>query len=155
LVRCVAARSAGSAHWVRNRPQDEVIRAILVDVEKPSVRNDDFQVGRRAEGGAQVFSVQGEIDLATAPVLLQHVVEPAEPLAGRVVVDLSDVSFLDSTGLGALITIDEKVRAQGGVMVLVVQAPNVLKVFDITGLTASFSIFPSLAEALRSLTRWP
>ena len=66
-----------------------------------------------------------------------------------VVVDLLGVTFMDSTALGVLISALKRCRDLGGTMRIVVSDPRVLKVFEITGLTELFSIFPTVDRAVQ------
>jgi anti-sigma B factor antagonist len=93
-----------------------------------------------------VVSAAGEIDLATSPALRTRLQE-AIKVHRLVIVDLSDVTFIDSTGLGVLIGGLRRVNEGGGEMRIVIADPRVLKIFEITGLTGLFSIHPTLAEA--------
>ena len=98
------------------------------------------------EGG--VLRVFGEIDVATAPALRDPLLALADGASPFAVVDMSDVSFIDSTGLSALVTARKRLRAEGCELRLVIDRPNVRKVFDVTGLSDFFAIFPSLEEAV-------
>ena len=64
-----------------------------------------------------------------------------------IVLDLSEVTFLDSTGLGVLITGLKRCRSAGGDLVLVTAQPNVLKVLEITGLNDVFKVHDSVEDA--------
>jgi anti-sigma B factor antagonist len=64
-----------------------------------------------------------------------------------VVADLLGVTFLDSTALGVLIGASKRCQAAGGDLRIVVAEPRMLKIFEITGLTDFFSLFPTLEEA--------
>ena len=72
--------------------------------------------------------------------------------AGRTVavVDLSDVSFVDSTALGVLVSGVKRLRSAGGDLRLVVTQPRISKVFEITGLNDVFRIYSSAEEAVRA-----
>ncbi|MDA8287513.1 MAG: STAS domain-containing protein [Actinomycetota bacterium] len=107
-----------------------------------------FQVKVREQAGASVVSAEGEVDVSTAPALRQRLYELPE--SAKVVVDLSEVTFLDSTGLGVLVAALKRVRESdaGGDLRLVVTRPQVSKVLEVTGLSTVFSVFPSLDEAL-------
>ena len=63
-------------------------------------------------------------------------------------IDLSEVGFIDSTGLGVLVSTLKHVREVDGRLDLVVSAPRVLKVFSITGLDAVISLHATLDEAI-------
>lgn len=95
-----------------------------------------------------VLAVAGEIDVYTAPQLRERLVGLAEPGDGDAVVDLSEVTFVDSTGLGVLVGGLKRFREAGHDMALVVTQPQILKVFEITGLTSVFSIHPSASDAV-------
>lgn len=109
---------------------------------------DLFQVSVSQQGGAAVVTAVGEVDVSTAPELRQRLRE--QPEDALVVVDLSDVTFLDSTGLGVLVAALKRIRESGagGELRLVVNRPQVTKVLEVTGLSGVFSIFASLDEAL-------
>jgi anti-sigma B factor antagonist len=108
--------------------------------------DETFEVSEASDDRSVVVTLSGEIDVAAAPTVRERL----EQAAGRdvpLVIDLTGVSFIDSTALGVLIGI-QKLRAEtGGELRLVISEPRVLKVFEITGLTDLFAIVPSLAEA--------
>jgi anti-sigma B factor antagonist len=99
----------------------------------------------------QVVAVRGEIDLFTAPELKQVVTDAIESGERRVVIDLTDVSFLDSTALGVLIGAVKRLRSRGGALAIVNTEPSITKTFEITGLDQIFTILPSRDEALTAL----
>ncbi len=95
-----------------------------------------------------VVAVSGEVDIATAPKLREKLVELASHGAQQVVVDLDDVDFLDSTGLGVLIGGMKRLRGLEGDLTLVCTQPRILKVFEITGLNRAFTIYESVDAAV-------
>ncbi len=97
-------------------------------------------------GSFAVVSVTGDVDVATAPALQQRL-EAAIDSSPQVVVDLSPVQFLDSSGLGALVWGLKRARARGGCLQLVLHEPRVRRMFELTGLSRTFEIFPTLALA--------
>jgi anti-sigma B factor antagonist len=103
------------------------------------------------EAGHYVIAVRGEIDLFTAPDLKQVLTDAIEGGAHRVVLDLSEVSFLDSTALGVLIGAVKRLRSRGGALAIVNVDASIAKTFQITGLDQIFTILPSRAEALAAL----
>ncbi len=100
--------------------------------------------------GIPVLGVHGEVDVSTAPQLRQHLVELASSGADTAVIDLEGVDFLDSTGLGVLVSGLKRFRTIGGDLLLVCTHRRVLKVFEITGLTAVFSIHETVPEAVQA-----
>jgi anti-sigma B factor antagonist len=106
-----------------------------------------FAVSAADRAGARVITVSGEVDAHTA----EHVRTPIEAAVGpgaRVVVDLSDVTFMDSTGLGIFVIAFKHLREQEGSLDLVITSPRVLKVFSLTGLDVVIPIHDALETAL-------
>jgi anti-sigma B factor antagonist len=103
------------------------------------------------EAGHHIIAVRGEIDLFTAPELKQALTEAVEAGDYRVVIDLTDVSFLDSTALGVLIGAVKRLRSRGGALAIVNTETSIAKTFEITGLDQIFTIVPSRHEALSAL----
>lgn len=95
---------------------------------------------------ATVVSVSGEVDVATAPELDEKLATVAA--SPRVVVDLSGVTFLDSSGLGVLIKALRRVKETDGSLILVITESRILKVFTITGLDKVLTIVPTVDAAL-------
>lgn len=87
----------------------------------------------------------------TAPSLRESLVELVSDGAHNIVIDLDGVEFLDSTGIGVLVGGLKRVRGHGGDLALVCTQQRILKVFEITGLAAVFSIFDSVPAATSSL----
>lgn len=108
-----------------------------------------FEINERVTEGVPVVAVVGEIDVATAPALAEHLGVHEEAAAPAVVVDLLGVSFLDSTALGVLVGSFKRLRESGGVLKLVIAEPRILKVFEITDLIRVFPIFATVDEALQ------
>lgn len=99
--------------------------------------------------GTTVIAVGGEIDVYTAPKLRDKISELVADGRYDLVIDLEEVEFLDSTGLGVLVGGLKKVRAHNGSMRLVCGQDRLLKIFRITGLAKVFDIHATSADALR------
>ena len=113
----------------------------------------DLTLEHRSEGDATVLDVAGEIDVYTAPKLREKLVELVEAGSHQIVVDMSKVEFLDSTGLGVLVGGLKRVRQHdGGALHLVCSSDRILKIFRITGLTKVFGIYDTVDEAIRELS---
>jgi anti-sigma B factor antagonist len=93
-------------------------------------------------GGEPEYEVRlmGELDMSTAPQLREELLRLASDGARMVTVDLSDLAFVDSTGLSVLITGLKRLRQQGGEMALRSPSPGTRRVLEITGLTEVFPI---------------
>jgi anti-sigma B factor antagonist len=93
----------------------------------------------RAGSGA-LIKVSGEVDIETSPVLDVHLQALVDDGQTSVTVDLTEVSFLDSTGLSVLIGALKRCQGAGGELRLLAPQPSVMRVLEITGLTAAFDI---------------
>jgi anti-sigma B factor antagonist len=98
-----------------------------------------------------VVSPTGEIDALTAPQLGRRLLGLAEEGKTGVVVDLSRVTFMDSTGLGVLLNAVRQLTMRDGRLVLVCPSERVMRPFEITGLATRLPIFRSREEALVGL----
>jgi anti-sigma B factor antagonist len=113
-------------------------------------RDTSFEITDSGQPGVAVVAVRGEIDVATSPEMRHVLEELLEPRPGLLIVDLSDVSFIDSTGLGALVEAVTAARAGGGDLQLVVTQPHIMKLLELTGLDAVFTVVSSTNEAVGS-----
>ena len=98
--------------------------------------------------GWWVVSVSGEIDVHSGPSLREHLLRALASGERYLVVDLSGVSFLDSSGLGVLVTAHKRARAADGVMRLACCQPAVATIFQITALDRAFSIHDTVEDAV-------
>jgi anti-sigma B factor antagonist len=98
-------------------------------------------------GDHTVLEVGGEVDVYTAPRLRERLVELVEQGARHVVVDLSRVEFLDSTGLGVLVGALKRLRQAGGGLSLVCDKEPLLKIFRITALDQVFPLYATVDAA--------
>ncbi len=101
----------------------------------------------KLDDATTLIEVEGELDLATAPRLKWPLVDSIDAGSRRLIVDLSRVTFMDSTALGVLIGIRRSLKL-GSRLAIVCTDPDVLKIFEISGLDAVFQIFPTFDEAL-------
>lgn len=107
----------------------------------------DLSLQTHEAGAWTVVSVGGEIDVYTAPKLREAVIELVNDGRYNLVVDVEQVDFLDSTGLGVLVGGLKRVRANGGSLRIVCTQERLLRIFGITGLTKVFAIHDSIAAA--------
>ncbi len=98
--------------------------------------------------GWAVVAPSGEIDVAAAPALRDALGRLVDEGTTRVVVDLDDVDFIDSTGLGVLVGAVRRARSAEGDLRLVCTNPRILKVFDVTGLDDVFVIGESVDDTI-------
>ena len=101
-----------------------------------------------AEATPAVIAPHGELDLHSSPVVkeqLESIIEAKKP---KVVVDLSSVSYVDSSGLAVFIEAMQRVVSYGGSFAICGLQENVRHIFNIARLDQVFRIFPDQAAAL-------
>ena len=108
----------------------------------------DLRLDVTERDGWAVLAVGGEVDVATAPRLREQLIGLVNQGSHRIVVDLTAVDFLDSTGLGVLVGALKRVRTHDGDLALVCDEPRILKVFEITGLTKVFAMYADVDQAV-------
>jgi anti-anti-sigma factor len=96
-------------------------------------------------GASAVLAVSGELDLYEVPKLNAALETVAR--AKRIVVDLTGVTFVDSTALAALLRAHRRLASEDRELVLVAADPTIRKLFDVTGFDRLFRIFASVDEA--------
>jgi anti-sigma B factor antagonist len=107
----------------------------------------DLSIVSEARDQARVVRVGGDLDVYTAPQL-KATLEECGLGKYTLVLDLSNVHFIDSTALAALVSALQRSRAAEQEFLLVMEDPYLLKVFRITGFDTLFSIFPGVDDAL-------
>jgi anti-anti-sigma factor len=112
-----------------------------VDVHGP----DQIAIETRPLPQGVVIEVSGEVDLATASTLERELLR-AEQAHWVVAIDLTNVSFLDSTGLHAIMDANLRLRDRGGRLLIVQGPPQVSRVFELTGLSDHLDLVPDEAE---------
>jgi anti-sigma B factor antagonist len=98
-----------------------------------------------------VVAAAGELHMSTAPALGAHLRAAVRDGASRLVIDLSAVQFIDSTGLGVLLNASREIARAGGELALVCSNPTVLRLFTITGTDATLAIHATRDAALRAV----
>jgi anti-sigma B factor antagonist len=100
-----------------------------------------------------ILVVGGEVDYEVSPQLKVHLMRAIKDGARRLVLDLSDVTFIDSTAIGVLAGAVEKLDEKGGGSLSVVSThEKVIQIFEITGLESVITVHPSREDALAALT---
>ena len=107
----------------------------------------DLSIDVSTRETSTVMTVAGDIDIQTAPVL-REALAALPPTAFMVVVDLSAVEFLDSSGVGALVGAAAALREGGSSLRLACPPPQVQKVFRISRLAEVIPIFDDVNEAV-------
>ncbi|MFZ5851119.1 MAG: STAS domain-containing protein [Actinomycetota bacterium] len=108
----------------------------------------DLSLSDYSAGDATVVVVAGEIDLDTAPALRAELLRLLHAGRARLILDFSAVSFLDSSGLGALIGARRRAQLTGTRVELAAPSDRVLEVLRLTALDRVFPVHASVADAL-------
>ena len=108
---------------------------------------------KEADGRTTVVTVGGEVHVSTAPEFSQLLTDAIGRGRVHLVLDLTKVDFIDSTGLSVLLNALRRVTRRGGQLVLVCSNPTVLRLFEITRLDTTFDIQPTLDDALSRMKR--
>ncbi|WP_194944533.1 STAS domain-containing protein [Aeromicrobium yanjiei] len=106
----------------------------------------DLTVAIRDEHPYVVLDVVGEIDIATASVLRNAMIEATDTGASRLVFDLSRVTFVDSVGLGVFVLARKKMHLRRGTVDIIASTRRVLAIFKLAGLEQAFRIRPTLED---------
>jgi anti-sigma B factor antagonist len=112
----------------------------------------DLVVTTSVVGNRAVAAVSGEIDVYTAPALREKLIDLVDSGVTEVIVDMAQVGFCDSTGLGALVAAQNYARDRDAALSLAAAQERVLKVLRITGLDQVFRMHASVAAATDELT---
>jgi len=105
-----------------------------------------------AADGPMVWRLRGEIDTANAARIEAELLEAVCRGTGDVVLDLTDVAFIDSSGLGSLVAVAAEVRTRGGHLAIVPGPPHVRRVFDLLQLDELLEVVDTRNDALASFT---
>ena len=109
----------------------------------------DFETASESlDRGTHIVSVRGEVDLATAPDFDRALRALPKEGVGSVIVDLTDCSFMDTTGLHLLTRTQHRLGRSGGRVAVVAANRSVLRLFELARLDKLLAIYPSRAAAL-------
>ena len=116
---------------------------------------DELSVDLKVEDGGEllIFKLRGSLDLATSPHVRASLMEASEKGNRNLIVDLSQLEFLDSTGLGALIGAHRRATERGGQMRLIVSEGPIARLLNITGLIRVFAVYHTLEDARNNQSR--
>jgi anti-sigma B factor antagonist len=110
-------------------------------------------VERSQVDGYELLAVEGELDIATAPRMIAALNEAFAELRLPLVVDLSNVDFMDSTGLALLMNAYRRVRRRGQGFAIVCPRGPISRVFEIADMVESLHVCPDRASARRAATQ--
>src|SRR5205807_1559114 len=105
---------------------------------------------RELDPRTSVITVEGDLDLSSAPELRWALLHKLTAGQSRLMLDVSLVRFMDSTALGVLVGVDRSL-GEDGKLAIVGASPAILKLLEVTGLDHSFELFGTVEEAVARL----
>jgi anti-sigma B factor antagonist len=133
------ATSCGSS-WFTPESWLGSLTAVVSPSSDMPAGGDEFRISVRDDNDAVTVTVEGEVDVATAPALRDELYRLIDRGTKRIVVDLAGMDFIDSTGLGVFVGALKRSREGGDELELRSLKPAARKIFDITGLSSAFHI---------------
>ncbi|MEW2051752.1 STAS domain-containing protein [Streptomyces sp. NPDC005476] len=120
----------------------------MTDIESAG-RPDRFSVVHRLVGDVRVVTVQGEIDHDVKKQLSEALLPESGPLApSRIVVDLSGVTFMDSSGINVFVAAHQTASGTKGWLRIAAPQESVLRVLQLVGIDALITCHPTIEQAL-------
>jgi anti-sigma B factor antagonist len=116
-------------------------------VNRESTVDPSPRLSARTTGGITVAELAGDLDIAGASALREQFLDLLRPGSGRLVIDLSRVSFCDASGLAMLVNTARRASLLGGFLHLAAVSPQVGRVLQLTGLHRRLAIFPTVQAA--------
>ena len=110
---------------------------------------------RSPADGYELLAVGGEIDIATSPRLIAALNDIATDTDGTVIVDLSEVEFMDSTGLALLIRAQRRLSRYGRGFAVVCPDGAVRRIFELTDMVETLRVSPTRKTALSAVDGRP
>jgi anti-sigma B factor antagonist len=105
-------------------------------------------------GDCAVLKVTGEVDVYTAPMLRERIQDLAAKGVVHIIADMSQMDFLDSTGLGVLVGGLKRLREHDGSLTPVISTARILKILQITGLTSVLPPQSTVSAAIAADPHW-
>lgn len=114
-----------------------------------------MEIRMQEQENVAVLSLSGRLDLASGATLKEHLKRLAEKETTQVHLNLAEVEFINSSGLGALVSIMKEIRLAKGRLTLSNLASYVQEIFEITQLSHIFEIYATEQEALATYQTVP
>lgn len=111
----------------------------------------DLKISLKSMETVPVLELEGEVDVYTAPKIKSHLIDLITDGKYKIIIDLNNVDFMDSSGLGVLVGGLKRVKPHNGLISLVCTKEPILKIFKITGLTKVFPIHENQSQAFEAL----
>lgn len=107
----------------------------------------ELDLSTRRVGDRAVVAVGGEVDLETAASLGDHALGAIQEVSAHLVLDLTGLTFMDSTGLKVLLTVQSRAELAGGSFAVAGASRPVRKILALTGLDQTIPLYDTVAAA--------
>ena len=107
-----------------------------------------MEINLREKENILLLDVDGEVDLYNAPEIKEVIKEQIDNNKRQIIINLDEVSYIDSSGIGALISSLSNLKKIGGGLKIIHVHDSVKKVFELTKLTSFFEIYDNEDEAI-------
>jgi anti-sigma B factor antagonist len=101
--------------------------------------------------GFHIVTPVGELDVYTVPLFRKVILKLEGERRHDIILDLTSLSFVDSSGLGSLIETYQKSQSVNGELAFVIDNPRLLKILKLVDLDRVFKVYPNLGRALQSV----
>lgn len=109
-----------------------------------------MDITSREENGVAIIMLEGEVDISAADLVRGKMKKLIDEKRKRVLVNMADVPYIDSSGLGMFVETMQEIGKYGGEIKLAGLTDDVKKVFELTRLNKFFSIFDQEKDAMES-----
>lgn len=109
-----------------------------------------LQVQIESRGGSTILAPRGDVDMSRAPSFREHVRVAQQSKPKRLVIDMAEVDYMDSSGLATLVEAMRNAKGLGVELILCGLNPKVMAIFEIARLHQFFRIVPTVADAVGS-----
>jgi len=109
-----------------------------------------MRVEQRTVNGAQVLAVSGEVDMHNSPALRTELLDLVERRTKAILVDLSDIEYIDSSGVATFVECLREIGTYGGFLGIFGATGAAMDVFEIARLDQVFRFFPDEGTALQA-----
>lgn len=114
------------------------------------IRKADISFDTKAEGDVQVLGISGQLDAFTVSDLKTELKKLTDANSSKIILDLSNVSYANSTSIGAVVAVAQQLRKKKGDLKLCGLTDEIRKVFDLVGASKILEIFKTVQEAAKS-----
>lgn len=112
----------------------------------------DLRIKVRDSNGTPVIELGGELDAYTCSRFREAVIEVIQNGHTNIIINMEDVEYIDSSGLGTLVGGLKRVSEQKGTIAIICASTQIKKVFEITGLERVFPIYHNEEDAVSEIS---